>query len=73
MSDFQLAIKIFPGMFSLCAVLAIVVLGIDAWTHIDLAGELVKTFSTIMLPCVTGLTGLFAGRRIESGKHMQHD
>lgn len=73
MSDFQLAIKIFGGMFSLCAVLAVVVLGIDAWAHIDLAGELVKTFSTIMLSCVTGITGLFAGQRIESRKHKQQD
>ena len=40
MSDFQLAIKLFAGMFSLCAVLAVAVLGIDAWSHIALAAEL---------------------------------
>jgi hypothetical protein len=65
MSDFQLAIKLFAGMFSLCAVLAVAVLGIDALSHIALASELIKTFSTIMLSCVTGIGGLFAGQGIE--------
>jgi hypothetical protein len=55
MSDFRLAIKLFAGMFSLCAVLAVAVLGIDAWSHIQLAAELIKTFSAIMLSCVTGI------------------
>ena len=69
MSDFQLAIKVFPGMFCLSAVLAVVVVAIDAWSHIGLAGELIRTFSTIMLSCVTGIAGLFAGQRIERRKH----
>ncbi len=62
MSDFQLAIKTFAMMFSLCAVLCVVALGIDALSHIELAGDLIKGFSAIMLSCVTGITGMLARR-----------
>jgi hypothetical protein len=58
-------------MFALCAVLAVVVLGIDAWSHIPLASDLIKTFSAIMLSCVTGIGALFAGQGIERRRHKQ--
>lgn len=73
MSDFQLALRIFAGMFALCAVLAVVVLGIDAWSHIPLASDLIKTFSAIMLSCVTGIGALFAGQGIERRRKRQGD
>jgi hypothetical protein len=72
-SDLRLAIKIFAGMFTLCAVLAVAVLIIDACSRVELAGELIKTFCALMLSCVTGITGLFAGQQIESRRHQQHD
>jgi len=60
-------------MFALCAVLAVVVLAIDAWSHIPLASDLIKTFSAIMLSCVTGIGGLFAGQGIERRRRRQRD
>ena len=72
-SDLRLTLTLFARMFALCAVLAVAVAAIDAWSHIEIAGELIKTFSAIMLSCVTGITGLFAGQKIESRKHQQHD
>ena len=71
MSDFQLALRIFGGMFLICAVLAVAVLAIDAWLHVPLADFLVRRFGDIMLSSVTGIGGFIAGQGIERRKRRQ--
>lgn len=71
MSDFRWALLLFAGMFALSALLAVVVLAIDAYAHVELASDLVKAFCATMLACVSGITGLFAGQHIERRKQKQ--
>jgi hypothetical protein len=72
-SDFQLVIKIFAGIFIACAMSAIAVLALNAWSPQPLADFLVHRLGGIMLSFATGIVGLFAGQRIESQKHKPID
>lgn len=71
MTDFQMAMKIFAWMFALCIVGVVAVSALDSWHHITFAETLVRTLCEIMLMCVSGITGLFAGQHLERRKGKQ--
>lgn len=71
MTDFQLVLRAVGIIFVTCMILAVVVVGMDAFTHLPLADYLVKKFGDIMTLCVGALVGLLAGQKIESRKKLR--
>jgi hypothetical protein len=70
-TDFQLVLRAVGIIFVTCMILAVVVVGMDAFTHLPLADYLVKKFGDIMTLCVGALVGLLAGQKIESRKKLR--
>lgn len=71
MTDFQLVLRAVGAVFFTSMVLAVLVVGIDAISHLPLADYLVKKFGDIMTLCVGALVGLLAGQKLESRKRLE--
>lgn len=71
MTDFQFVLRAVGAIFFTCMILAVIVVGMDAFAHLPLADYLVKKFGDIMTLCVGALVGLLAGQKIESRKRLR--
>jgi hypothetical protein len=64
-NDFQLVLRTVSTIFFTCAVLAVVVAGLEAFIQLPHGEYLVKKFGDILMLCVGAIAGLLAGRQLE--------
>ena len=68
MTDFQLVLRTVSKIFFTCALLAVIVAGLDALHHFPLADYLVKKFGDILTLCIGAVAGLLAGHHFGLNK-----
>jgi len=73
-TDFQLVLRTVTIIFLTCAVLAVLVVVLEAFVRVPGAEFLVRKFGDILMLCVGAIVGLLAGHQIKRrhrGKHQR--